>query len=263
MKIVLLISALLTVAAAQEPAVLTCQYFFSFDTYRCELTIYNPLGLDDFTEIGGIHLEGFSNANVTYIYRTAGFSPNVPSIVCNSFPNLLRVMFYNTGLSAITDSTFAECTQIVELDLYMNRINTISANAFANLPDLAYLYLESNELWTLPENLFANQQSLVLLDLNSNPLENIPTNFFRPLESLHTVYLGYANLAAVDPQWFTSNPLMDFLYLAGNRIALTANSFVGLERLTYLNLAQNSLNVIQPGTFAPLVNLHYLYLFGK
>lgn len=263
MKIVLIISALLTIAAAQQPIGLTCNYFFSFDTYRCELTINNPNGADDFTEIGGIHLEGYSDANVTYIYRTAGSSPNVPSIICNTFPNLLRVMFYNSGLVEITDSSFGECTQIVELDLVFNRIFSISANALANMPDLQYFYMEDNQLRTLPETLFANQQDLLLLDLSYNPLNEIPANVFQPLSTLRTLYLGFANIETINNQWFTSNDELDYLYLAGNRIVLASDSFAGLESLTFLNLASNAISVIPTGTFTPLTSLQYLYLYNN
>ncbi|KAG4070942.1 hypothetical protein HA402_001379 [Bradysia odoriphaga] len=263
MKIILILSALLTVAVAQQPDGLTCQYFFSFETYRCELTINNPNGLDDFTEIGGIHLEGFSNANVTYIYRTAGFSPNIPRIICDEFPNLSRVMFYNTGLQEITDSTFAGCSQITELDLVLNGISSITPNAFATLTDLSFLYLEANNLQTLPEELFTNQDDLILLDLNYNPLNDIPANLFRPLVNLQTLFLGYANLEAVNNQWFTSNARLDYLYLAGNRIELAADTFAGLGQLTYLNLARNGLTDIPAGTFASLANLEFLYLYGN
>lgn len=263
MKLFLIISALLTVAVAQQPVGLSCNYFFSADTYRCELTINNPEGLDNFNEIGGIHLEGFSNADVTYVYRVAGFSPNIPSIICNTFPNVGRFMFYNTGLREITDSSFAGCSRIIELDLVLNQISSITPNALTTLPDLGFLYLEANNLQTIPEQLFANQQDLVLLDLNYNPLNSIPAGLFRPLVDLQTLFLGYANLDTVNNQWFTENPRLNYLYLAGNRIQLAADSFAGLGQLTYLNLARNGLNDIPAGTFAPLPSLEFLYMYGN
>ncbi|KAJ6641489.1 Carboxypeptidase N subunit 2 [Pseudolycoriella hygida] len=263
MKFFLLISVLLPLAVAQGPPGLTCTYFFAFDTYRCELSINNPNGWNNFTEIGGIHLEGFSHADVTYVYRVAGFSPIIPSIVCNTFPNIARMMFYNTFLSTIDDTSFDGCSRITELDLVLNQISSITPNAFANLPDLRLVYLESNFFTTLPENLFANQQAVTMLDLNFNPLSDIPAGLFQPLENLQTLLLGYNNLNAINNQWFTSNTRLEYLDLGGNRIVLQADSFVGLGSLKYLNLARNVLNDIPNGTFQPLTQLQYLYLYGN
>lgn len=264
MKIVLIIYALLSVAFAQEPAGLTCNYFLSLETYRCELTINNSNGLDDFTNIGGIHLEGFTNADVTYILRVAGFSPNIPRVICDTFPNLERVTLFDTGLSEISDNSFAGCTQMTLLDLTSNRIRTISSNAFASLTNLEFLYLEQNDIGTLPENVFANQQELILLDLSYNPFDGgIPNGVFQPLSDLRTLFLGFSNLNAINSQWFTSNPNLDYLYLPGNRIELTETSFTGLSRVTYLNLARNNINDIPEGTFAPLESLLYLYLYAN
>lgn len=54
--------------------------------YFCILTINNPNG-EEIQAIGGPHVEGRTNADVTYVYRTSGVSTIIPSVICSQFPN--------------------------------------------------------------------------------------------------------------------------------------------------------------------------------
>lgn len=69
----------------------------------------NKNGFDNFTEIGGIHLEGLTNENVAAVIRINGVSSIVTSIILDTFPNLLRITLYNTGLTDVGYSAFNGC----------------------------------------------------------------------------------------------------------------------------------------------------------
>lgn len=253
--------SILTVVVAQQP--LSCDYFF-FETryeilYTCSLSIDNPNGLNNFTDIGGNHFGGNTNANVQLIFKYGGITTNIPSIICAKFPNLIRVELYEIGVTTITDSSFAGCAQLKEINLSGNKITSISTNAFNNL-GLTSLSIEKNLLATVSENLFLNQQSLEFVYMGNNPIANIPTGFFRHLPNLKAVYLSYCNLTAIDSQWFSSNERITELYLVGNRITEVPSNIAGLQRLNYLNLAGNQIRSIPAGTFVPLPLLKNLYL---
>lgn len=220
MELFLIISLLLTVTVAQQPF-LTCNYEFYDGVYLCNLAINNPNGLNNFTEIGGIHLEGFTNADIRRIYRRSGISTNVPSIICDTFPHLDRFYLEYTGLTEIDDGAFGSCSQATAFYLNSNNINSVSTNAFVNNPDLIYIDLHENLLSTLPENVFMNQQNLEILILNYNPFGDFPIGLFRPLVSIQGVYLGDCNLTAINNQSFRTNTNMGYLYAGGNRIAVS------------------------------------------
>lgn len=263
MKYLLVISSILTVAVAQQ-ASLSCTYFLVGATYACDLNINNPNGFNNFTEIGGIHFDGYTDADTELLYRGgSSASTNVPSIICETFPNLIRMQLYNIGLIEIDDSAFARCTRLNELGLSSNRIESISDSAFVNLLDIINLNLNDNALATLPENVFASQQSLATLDISFNGFEDIPVGLFRPLENLQILYLSYANLSTINNQWFTSNLRLNYLQLASNRISVSADSFVGLEGIQTLNLAYNTINEIPSEALARLQSLQHLFLMGN
>ncbi|KAJ6641776.1 Leucine-rich repeat-containing protein 15 [Pseudolycoriella hygida] len=257
-----IISSVISITIAQEPS-LSCRYVLYGEVYSCDFTINNPNGWNNFTGIGGIHLEGFTNADVDTVYRVSGVSTNIPTIICETFPNLNLIGLYFAGLTAIGDSDFASCSRITELGLSANSITSISSNAFASLPDLVDINLDMNSLTTLPENVFANQRNLRDLDLSLNPFHDIPAGVFRPLENLQFLHLIETNLTAINNQWFASNERLIFLNLQSNRIALTAESFVGLEALRTLDLTNNMIDEIPEGAFTHLQNLQNLNLFDN
>ncbi|XP_037025220.1 toll-like receptor 3 isoform X5 [Bradysia coprophila] len=263
MKLLIFVCSLLTVAVAQEPS-LSCRYHSFNQIYQCELSINNPNGFDNFTEIGGIHLEGFTDADVDWIYRSSGTTRNIPQIICATFPNIDTLEIYGAQLTEINDNALSGCSQITRLYLSTNSINSISENAFANLRAVEFIDLGDNSLTELPENVFENQRNLTGLSLNQNSFNDLPTDIFRPLENLQDLYLGYNNLVAIDNEWFSTNSNLFYLYLVGNRINLSTNSFADLQQsLRYLNLGYNGISEIPIGTFAGLSDLYSLQLYGN
>lgn len=261
MNSLLVFCSVLIVAFAQEPS-LSCNYLVFDGLYTCYLTINNPNGFNNFTEIGGTNLEGFTGEDVGVVNGINGFSTNVPSIICDTFPNLHLLELGNIGLTEIDDDSVSGCTLLTQLFFYRNRINSISANAFVNNPNINYINLENNMLTTLPENVFASQRNMGRLDMNVNPFEDIPDGIFRSLTNLQVLHLSYANLTAIKNQWFETTVNINQLYLAGNRITLTPESLIGLERLFVLSLAFNEMNEV-PQTFGQLTNLLHLDLYGN
>lgn len=261
MRLFLLICSLATVAVAQEPFLSCIYYTIGPTNYYCQLGINNPNGFDNFTGIDGIHLEGFTNDDVDTVYIGGGFTTNIPRIICDTFPNLYEVDFFNAGLTGIDDNAFSGCSQLGRIFLSYNRISSISENAFVNLREVTYIHLGDNLLTTIPENLFANQQNVTDLILSYNFFTEIPAGLFRPLENLQTMYLGNLNLTSINNQWFTANSRLTYLYLGHNRITLSANMFSGIESVRAISLAFNQLSEIPPGTFAGLPSLQTLDLY--
>lgn len=258
MKLFFIISSLLSVVVADP--FLFCDFQHDGLKYGCQLEIFNPNNLNNFTEVIGSHLNGFTNNDVTAVYHRNRDSTIVPTIICDIFPNLSIFDFVNTRITEIDDTLFSGCSKLKELWLASNRISSIASNAFINLRNVTHIDLSNNLLTNLPKNVFANQQNLQYLGMHSNALTDIPIGLFRPLENLQTIELSRCNLNASINQLFATNTRLKRMSLDSNRFALSEDSFVGLEQLEYLDLGNNSINEIPVGTFASTPNLLIMLL---
>lgn len=263
MKLFFLISSLFSVAIAQQPY-LSCDFLPPTGViYDCILTIHNPNGLNNFTEITGIHQDELTNDDVTVVSGVNGVSTNIPEIICGTFPNLWLFEFINTVASEIDDSSFNKCTHLTDLRLRWNRISSIASNAFSSLRDVRNIDISFNSLTTLPGNLFANQGNLLTLQLGSNAWEYLNVDLFRPLENLTLLDLRMSNLNGSISQLLVTNRRLDTLALGSNRFSMSEDSFVGLQNLKYLGLERNAIKEIPKGTFASTPNLPRLNLLGN
>lgn len=260
-KIIFILLATIFVASAQE---LSCNYFLLGATYRCDLTINNPDGVNNFTSIGGTHLDGLSDANVTYIVRAVGTTSILPTIICETFPNLEFLNFVASGVTELTDESLAGCTRLTWIRFWNSRISSISENAFANQRNLEYLDMDANQITSLPANVFANQQNLITLELTGNRGLQLPQTIFNSLSSLNILLLANTNLSTINPMWFANTPNLNYLYLADNNLSnLQDNWFLNLASLNFIHLGHNGISNIQNGALRSLTNLSTLYLYGN
>jgi len=100
---------------------LMCGFSYSNYIYTCSLMIFNPNGLDNFTKIEGTHLSGYSDGHVTHITRGKIISsPILPSIICEKFKNIQKIVFTPSEIEKITEK-ISKIVQIF-LDLCYSKI---------------------------------------------------------------------------------------------------------------------------------------------
>lgn len=117
--------------ANSAPEVLQCR-FSMFDTdYTCSLTIFNPLGREDFEGVEGEHLVDRSNADVAYVYSAYGNTLNVPGAICNQFPNIIELSMLANQIEYIDHLSFDGCGEIQSIWLYANLIEVIPDFVFS------------------------------------------------------------------------------------------------------------------------------------
>lgn len=109
----------------------SCMYVNSTVGYACYLTMNNPTGAE-VSEIGGEHLEGFSDVDVVLVNAWQGRSSIVPQVICAQFPNLIQLDFSFFGVTLITENSFSLCTNAEMIRLWFNQITSVPTNAFAN-----------------------------------------------------------------------------------------------------------------------------------
>lgn len=151
-----IIISILSVAVAQQSSI-SCEFAFIGAGYGCRLRIENTNNWNNFTEIDGIHTDRFTNSNVTAVYchHCQGQSTIIPSIICDTFPNLSIFEYALTGVTEIDDNSFRNCSRLTELVLRSNSISSITSNAFINLRNVNNLDLTENLITNLPGNVSA------------------------------------------------------------------------------------------------------------
>ncbi|XP_070492487.1 leucine-rich repeat-containing protein 15-like [Chironomus tepperi] len=236
-------------------------------SYTCYMTIDNPNGWNNFTQVEGFHYPGMNNVFVTAIVRNTltSSTPNVPEIICQQFPHVTYIDMSFLQLQEVGENTFRGCRNLDWLRLYYNRIPSLPENLFIHNRHLTYIDLDSNLFTTFPENLFANQLALQALDLNNNPLTNLPTGIFRNLWSLQTLFLRAGSLPTINPGWFANLINLNYLDLSYNVFNQTipSNAFANLLQLETFYLVRTGLTTFDQEWFRNMPHLLFLYMYSN
>jgi hypothetical protein len=241
--------------------------YFSADThgYACDLLVYNPTGLDNFTDINGTHLAGRTDADVKRIYAFAATNTsNVPSIICDRLINVEAIYYQSIRIQRIDEGSFRGCKKMTFLQISYNKIAEIHENSFKENVELKTLKIWSNNLTTLHETVFENLAKLEELGLEGNRISDLPDNVFKSLVNLKDLRLNANQLTAIKPEWFETLVNLNVLYLYNNQLTdIPRNAFSSLINLTTIWLDQNRLQVIHSESFGTLPKLHSLYAFNN
>jgi len=264
-SILLLIN--LHVVISKDPY-LTCDFAMDYHGYACYLKIYNPGGLNNFDKISGKHREGWKHENVQYIYHKAewtGYTTNIPSILCDSLPNVRDITLHNIKLEKIEDRTFDNCKLLVEILLTRNNLNSISENALIENHELQTIKIFKNKkLMTLPEELFINQRKVQLLQLDQNLITDLPKKIFYNLRALEELWLSENNLKVLRAEWFENLESLKILKVFENPIEeLSVNCFKNLKKLVELHMYKTQLTTLHSSSFGAHPSLKIFKVFNS
>lgn len=251
----------------QQPFI-GCNYRIYGDYYYCDLSIFNPDGLNNFTSIAGNHLEGKSNMDVQKLKPLETFnsvSTNFPSIICDTFINVSDMEFlWRFGIQRIDADSFRNCRFLKNLNLVYNNITQIDEDAFVENVRLEQLNLDFNQLPTLPERVFRNQQFLETLTFSQNEIVKLPVGIFRGLYNLRMLNLLSNNLTVISSEWFEDLYIVNRLYLNNNFITeLPVGAFKNMKSLMRLYLENNALSVIASNSFSQHPILEFIHLMNN
>jgi Leucine-rich repeat (LRR) protein len=150
--------------------------------YACTLHTHNPNGRNDLAAIEGDHVAGRTNEDVTILTSLNQNTRIIPSIVCESFPNLRTILVMNSNLEDLSEESFAACAHIEIIYLHGNRINGIPDFTFRNNPNLIQLDVGLNWIESLNENSFTGS-GLTDIDIDSNRFTEFNQNWFTSVNS--------------------------------------------------------------------------------
>jgi Leucine-rich repeat (LRR) protein len=149
-------------------------------TYTCALTISNPNGRDDFTEITGTHLTNRTNADVEYIDAFGQNSRNVPQIFCQQFPNTRTIYMSASGVAEVTENSFSGCAQLNTVALVFNSLTSLPNGLFGSNPQLEFAYLGYNQISSVGIEAFTGSGA-TYIDLEFNDLRSYNAEIFVPV----------------------------------------------------------------------------------
>uniref|UniRef100_A0A8C5E9N0 Slit homolog 1a (Drosophila) n=1 Tax=Gouania willdenowi TaxID=441366 RepID=A0A8C5E9N0_GOUWI len=107
--------------------------------------------------------------NVTELYLDGNQFSVVPKEL-SAFKYLQLVDLSNNKINSLTNSSFANMTQLTTLILSYNSLRCIPKMAFSGLHSLRLLSLHGNEISDLPDGIFNDVTSLSHLAIGANPL---------------------------------------------------------------------------------------------
>jgi Leucine-rich repeat (LRR) protein len=235
--------------------------FFSF-VYNCELLINNPNGRDDFTTIDGTHLDGHADNSVQSLRANLQVSFNFPSIICERFFNLTTIDVDASELVELTARSFANCQQLVILNLRDNKVKILPSNLVINNRLLARIDLTNNEIADIEPNAFTGSQ-ISTLSLANNKMTAIESHTFGDLSQLRFFYLGDNPIEAISGDAFASLSSVDLIVLDNCGIkTLPAGLFGGLNELRNLHLGNNDIERLEPGEkILNLINFYFILIY--
>lgn len=151
-----------------------------------------------------------------------------------------------------------------KLNFSFNRLDILKSN-FSPFKRLGELILQYNGLTVLPSNKFIELKNLYLLDLRNNRIVQIETAAFAGLKNVRFLHLeNNPILSEIKAGAFVGLNKLTFLNLSGMALSgLKKNTFVGLDRVTTLNLRNNKLEYVEDGAFQGLKSVTSLDIQGN
>ncbi|XP_001604537.3 chaoptin isoform X2 [Nasonia vitripennis] len=153
-------------------------------------------------------------------------------------------------LESIPESTFHNLTELLALDLTGNRIRSLTPESIKDCPKLITVSLANNRISAVDRYALIGLYSLRFLHLEFNKLTLLDFETFADSGgSDFTLNVSYNSISTLNPSVSTIN--LTRLDLGFNNLThLTADVFINTPNLRTINLQNNHLSSIEPGTFA-------------
>jgi Leucine-rich repeat (LRR) protein len=232
--------ALVTCFANYVGETISCEYFVTEGgDYACLMSINNPIGRDRFANVPGQHLAGRTNEDVAVIDIIFQNTRNIPSIICQQFPNVEYFIAMGNNIDVITPTSFASCRELEYLNLFNNHIVHIPPLAFVNNTNLGELELGSNRIETL-HPLALEGTALEYIDLALNRINEFDATWFEAVNGTLKFLDFLANgISSLPQDAFRTIRNLETLVLANNPLReLPGNAFIALDFLQNLQLSK-------------------------
>lgn len=212
-----------------------CTFERLVTNYVCRIE-FQTIDSENDMQVGGVHLEGHSNVNVTWLAARWSTVQVFPSLIINQFVNLRTVSLGGTNMR-LFNSPITNCAHLESLWINANLLNSIPEGMFRNCVNLHDLAMSNNNITRVHDNAFVGLTNLEFLYLSGNQITEASLEWFRPLPSLRVVALSGNQLTSWNRNILANNPKIMSLELANNRIqTLDADVFANIPELSFLTV---------------------------
>lgn len=215
-------------AQSDEEVFIRCSFYGT----TCNLLINNPQGIE-FSGIEGNHTGGITNNDILFVTGIYQVTRNIPSIICESFPNLQEIFLELSNVEVLTTASFSACQNIEILFLGMNAISVIPDGIFATNRNLHTLMMFMNNIQEISINAF-NGSQISVLELDNNQLMGIRQGWFDSIRSSLEVLTISSNNITESPEGLQLENLRIFDVSYNNFGYLQADFLWNLRNLTHL-----------------------------
>lgn len=165
------------------------------------MRIYNPAGRDDFSSINVV---GGDASTIRGIWATNQITLNVPSIICQQFPQTTFFHLMNCSISIITQRSFQYCHSLVTLRLNGNHIAHLPDFMLPPQLDIDEVFLSNNGIVSISPRAFFGVHQMRRLDLQMNHLTELPFGLIDgPIVSI--LVISDNNISTIDSRSFGSS----------------------------------------------------------
>lgn len=219
-----------------------CVFAVLSNIYTCQLigvTIPDDEELNFI--IGGQHLPGRTNSDVSRITIQNSNTPFIVPQLFETFPNTVDFFLANGALNRIQSNAFADAAELRLILITGNReIEEIQADAFKGATNLFVLDMFANRIESIDEHAFNGLDSLMQIFLENNELHELPPHVFRPLKLLQVLFLNNNLLEVLDGRLLASNTQITSISISINQInAIGRTFFDNLENLQFFAAVGN------------------------
>lgn len=233
----------------------TCTFQFIGTTYTCMLENQVVRNENDLEQIGGVHVQGFGDADVRRINQTDSTVHVFPTLMIDNFVNLFNVRLIGVEMR-ILNRFLTNCARLSQIDLMDNEIEAIPAGIFRNCPRINGLNFRNNRIRTIHENAFQGVSELQTLILSGNGIVNVNRNLFSTNIQMRWISLDENEIQEINSDTFADLPQLRFLDLRNNAISSWSLEILSQnQRIEELRLGGNQITTLDASTFSNLPNL--------
>uniref|UniRef100_F6ZHI5 Leucine-rich repeats and immunoglobulin-like domains protein 2 n=1 Tax=Monodelphis domestica TaxID=13616 RepID=F6ZHI5_MONDO len=178
----------------------------------------------------------------------------VESLTFQGLDSLKSLKMQRNGISRLMDGAFFGLVNMEELELEHNNLIEVNKGWLYGLRTLQQLYVSQNAIDRISPDAWEFCQQLSELDLSYNQLTRLDESAFVGLSLLEKLNLGDNRVTHIADGVFKDLSNLQTLDLRNNEISWAiedaSEAFVGLTKLTKLDLNNNAIMSIQENAFA-------------
>lgn len=243
--------------AQSELVVGRCNYYeHPLFGYTCEMSNLQFMAGDEL-QVTGNHMPGKHDGNVVTVEVKNSTIEVIPLQFFISFPIMSRFYAQNVGISTL--NRLRNCESLQHLFLSQNKLEIIRTDTFADCMNLLTIQLQSNLINNVERWALRDLTKLEVFLLNNNRLELLNADLFTPTPNILDIGISNNRLSTVNSRTFTPTPFLETLRLSHNNISiLNVNTLQNLTQLQVVLLNGNNFDNFQANFFRHLPNLRQL-----